>query len=86
MAGLLKPDRGRVRMFGRDVAALSYSELLALRRRMAMLFQNYALFDSLDVEGNVAFPIVEGARRTRCSRCSVSPIASTYCRASCRAE
>jgi ABC-type transporter Mla maintaining outer membrane lipid asymmetry ATPase subunit MlaF len=63
MAGLLKPDRGRVRMFGRDVAALSYSELLALRRRMAMLFQNYALFDSLDVEGNVAFPIVEGARK-----------------------
>jgi ABC-type transporter Mla maintaining outer membrane lipid asymmetry ATPase subunit MlaF len=63
MTGLLQPDRGRVRMFGRELATLSYGELLALRARMAMLFQNYALFDSLDVEDNVVFPLVEGAQR-----------------------
>ncbi len=62
MMGLLKPDRGRVRLFGRDLATASETEHVEIHRRMAMLFQNYALFDHLTVEDNVEFPLVEGAR------------------------
>ena len=61
MMGLLRPDRGRVRLFGRDLATVSPTELLALRKRMGMLFQNYALFDALSVEDNVEFPLRETA-------------------------
>ncbi len=61
MMGLIKPDHGTVRVFGRDLATLSDVELVAVRKRMGMLFQNYALFDALDVESNVEFPLVEGA-------------------------
>lgn len=59
MAGLLAPDHGRVHLFERDLADLSYRELLRLRGRMAMVFQNYALFDGLNVEDNVEFPLLE---------------------------
>jgi phospholipid/cholesterol/gamma-HCH transport system ATP-binding protein len=55
--GLLRPDRGRVRVFGQDVAAASEKQLYALRRRMGMLFQDGALFDSLSVGENVGFPL-----------------------------
>lgn len=61
MIGLLAPRSGRVRVFGRDLAALTAPELLAVRRRMGMVFQNYALFDSLSVEDNVEFPLLESA-------------------------
>jgi ABC-type transporter Mla maintaining outer membrane lipid asymmetry ATPase subunit MlaF len=59
MIGLLRPDRGRVRVFGHDLATVSPTELLAIRKRMGMLFQNYALFDALSVEDNVEFPLLE---------------------------
>jgi len=55
--GLLRPDRGAVRVFGQDVAAASERQLYALRRRMGMLFQDGALFDSLTVGQNVGFPL-----------------------------
>ncbi len=55
--GLLRPDRGQVRVFGQDVAATSERELYALRSRMGMLFQDGALFDSLSVGRNVGFPL-----------------------------
>jgi phospholipid/cholesterol/gamma-HCH transport system ATP-binding protein len=61
MIGLLKPDRGHVRVFGHDLATVSQTELLAIRKRMGMLFQNYALFDALSVEDNVEFPLLESA-------------------------
>jgi len=61
MMGLVTPSRGHVRVFGRDLATVSPVELLALRKRMGMLFQNYALFDALSVEDNVEFPLVETA-------------------------
>lgn len=57
MMGLSKPDRGRVTVFGRDLATCSPVEVIELRKRMGMLFQNYALFDFLTVAGNVAFPL-----------------------------
>src|ERR1700686_5191036 len=52
-------DRGEVRVCGQDLAALSRSEIYALRQRMGMLFQNGALLTDLDVFENVAFPVRE---------------------------
>ena len=52
-------DRGRVTVFGQDLAAISQREVYALRRRMGMLFQNGALLTDMDVFENVAFPVRE---------------------------
>lgn len=57
MLGLLDPDRGQVCMFGRDIGPMSSMELGEVRRRVAMLFQGGALFDSMTVGENVAFPM-----------------------------
>jgi len=55
--GLMLPDRGRVLVDGRDVTTLRRRELADVRRRMGFLFQNAALFDSITVGENVAFPL-----------------------------
>lgn len=55
--GLLKPDRGRVVVEDRDIAAMRERELNRLRRRVGMSFQEGALFDSMSVFENVAFPL-----------------------------
>lgn len=57
--GLEHPDKGDVRVFGQSVVGLSEEALSPIRRRIAMLFQGGALFDSMNVEENVAFPLVE---------------------------
>jgi len=57
IVGLLRPDAGRVRVFGVDVARATEAELYAVRRRLGMLFQNGALFDSMSVGENVVFPL-----------------------------
>lgn len=57
--GLDKPDSGSVRFHGEETTDLSEPELAPLRRRVAMLFQSGALFDSLTVFDNVAFPLRE---------------------------
>ena len=59
MGGLLKPAAGTVRVCGQDVHALDRAGLLALRRRMGMMFQKGGLFSDLTVFENVAFPILE---------------------------
>jgi phospholipid/cholesterol/gamma-HCH transport system ATP-binding protein len=59
VAGLIKPDRGRIVLFGQDEVPLSEGEMLPLRRRMGVVFQGAALFDSLTVGENVAFPLRE---------------------------
>ena len=59
MIGLLKPDRGQVLLDGVDLCILSRAELYETRRRFGMLFQSGALFDSMDVFENVAFPLRE---------------------------
>ncbi|HEY6179265.1 MAG TPA: ATP-binding cassette domain-containing protein [Kofleriaceae bacterium] len=61
MMGLLRPDRGRVTVFGRDLATCSPVEVIELRKRMGMLFQNYALFDALTVDENVGFSLHENS-------------------------
>jgi phospholipid/cholesterol/gamma-HCH transport system ATP-binding protein len=55
--GLLEPDAGQARVDGQVVAELNRTELNELRRRMGMLFQYAALFDSMDVGENVAFAL-----------------------------
>ena len=55
--GLLAPDAGEVLVAGANVPDLGRRELQALRRRMGMLFQYAALFDSMDVGENVAFAV-----------------------------
>jgi phospholipid/cholesterol/gamma-HCH transport system ATP-binding protein len=57
ITGLLRPDRGRVLVDGRDVHAMSELDLATFRLRFGMLFQNNALFDYLTVGENVAFPL-----------------------------
>ena len=57
--GLTQPDAGDVRVFGQSIVNLSEEELFPVRRRLAMLFQGGALFDSMNVEQNVAFPLKE---------------------------
>jgi phospholipid/cholesterol/gamma-HCH transport system ATP-binding protein len=59
MIGLLKPDRGQVLLDGVDLDTLSRKELFEIRRRFGMLFQSGALFDSMDVFDNVAYPLRE---------------------------
>ena len=57
--GLLKPDRGRIYVLGHDVTAMREEELFALRRRIGMVFQESALFDSLTVKENVGYRLIE---------------------------
>ena len=57
--GLTKPDSGDVRVFGQSIVPLDEEQLTPIRRRLAMLFQGGALFDSMNVERNIAFPLEE---------------------------
>jgi phospholipid/cholesterol/gamma-HCH transport system ATP-binding protein len=62
--GLVRPDQGHVLVHGRDIGALSSRDLSEVRKHMGFLFQNSALFDSMTVGDNVAFPL---QRHTRLS-------------------
>ena len=55
--GLVHPDEGRVIVEGRDIGTLGARDLSAVRKHMGFLFQNAALFDSMTVGDNVAFPL-----------------------------
>jgi len=57
--GLIQPDSGEVRVFGRRLSELSERDLFALRAHVGMVFQESALFDSLNVEDNVAYRLQE---------------------------
>jgi phospholipid/cholesterol/gamma-HCH transport system ATP-binding protein len=56
---LLLPDSGRVLIDGEDITGLSFEEALVVRQKMGMVFQGAALFDSLTVFENVAYPLRE---------------------------
>lgn len=64
VCGLERPDRGTVEVFGEPIGDRHERELGALRRRIGMLFQNYALFDFLTVADNVAFPLEQRGELT----------------------
>jgi phospholipid/cholesterol/gamma-HCH transport system ATP-binding protein len=55
--GLVHPDAGSIRIHGREIAGLSRAQLNEIRKKVGFLFQNSALYDSLTVEQNVAFPL-----------------------------
>ena len=57
IGGQVRPDAGSVRIGGKDVCAMSRSELFELRKDLGMLFQSSALFTDLNVFENVAFPL-----------------------------
>jgi len=59
MVGLLRPDAGRIRIDGRDSAGFRERDWVAVRRRIAYVFQGSALFDSLSVRENVAYGLRE---------------------------
>jgi phospholipid/cholesterol/gamma-HCH transport system ATP-binding protein len=61
IVGLVRADRGTVLVHGRDVGAMGEQDLREVRRRVAYVFQGGALFDSLSVEGNVAYGLHEHA-------------------------
>jgi phospholipid/cholesterol/gamma-HCH transport system ATP-binding protein len=62
VCGLLKPDRGQVNVLGREVERLSDKQLQELRLQIGFSFQNSALYDSMTVRENLAFPLVRHAR------------------------
>lgn len=62
--GLLQPDRGRVVVDGVDMSTLGAREITDFRRRFGMAFQEGALFDSMSVFDNVAFPIQRQTQRS----------------------
>lgn len=59
LMGFLQPDSGSVSVDGQEIVGLSEEGMRAIRRRITMVFQNGALFDSLSVKENVAFPLRE---------------------------
>jgi phospholipid/cholesterol/gamma-HCH transport system ATP-binding protein len=72
--GLVKPDSGKIYVNGDEITSMSEKELNRIRINFGMLFQEGALFDSLSVRDNIAFPLVERERipkaeiRTRVAR------------------
>ena len=64
MIGLLKPDRGKIFVQGREITNLDSRELSEVRKEMGFLFQNAALFDSISVGENVAFPLRRHRKHT----------------------
>jgi phospholipid/cholesterol/gamma-HCH transport system ATP-binding protein len=59
---LLVPDEGTVRVLGRETRDISFEEALEMRRRIGMVFQNAALFDSVNVYDNIAYPLRENTQ------------------------
>lgn len=64
LIGLLMPDRGDIVVFGNNVTHMREEDLIKLREHVGMLFQGAALFDSLSVFENIAYPLREHLRLT----------------------
>ena len=60
---LLKPDSGRITVLNEEITEMREEDLFALRRKIGMVFQESALFDSLNVEENVAYRLIEETGR-----------------------
>ncbi len=65
MIGLLRPDSGSVRVDGQEITKLGDDDLLEVRRKFGMVFQQSALFDSMSVGDNVAFPLREHTKLSK---------------------
>jgi len=64
LVGLFKPDRGSIKIDGQEITTLHERELYAVRRRLGVLFQDGALFGSMNLYDNIAFPLREHTRKT----------------------
>jgi phospholipid/cholesterol/gamma-HCH transport system ATP-binding protein len=64
ITGLIKPDEGEVIIENENIVPMDESELVHVRKKMGMLFQGAALFDSLTVAENIAYPLREGNNHT----------------------
>ena len=64
LLGLQKPDKGHIYFEGKDIGKMNTEELEAIRLKFGILFQSAALFDSLNVEENVAFSLIENQHET----------------------
>ena len=56
--GLQRPDSGKVLVFGNDISTMKERDLFGIRSKIGMLFQESALFDSMTIEENVAYPLL----------------------------
>lgn len=65
LLGLIKPDKGNILIEGEDITKAGSRELDKIREKFGVVFQSSALFDSLTVYGNVAFPVKEKTKLTR---------------------
>jgi phospholipid/cholesterol/gamma-HCH transport system ATP-binding protein len=63
VCGLLKPDRGSVNVLGKEVLQLNDSELQKFRLQIGFSFQNSALYDSMTIKENLAFPLVRHSKQ-----------------------
>ncbi len=63
LVGLLKPDRGEIWIDGKNVPALNEKELYEVRRKFGVLFQDGALFGSMNIYDNVAFPLRQHTKK-----------------------
>ena len=63
--GLMRPDEGTITVDGVNMTGMKEREMAPIRRRVSMLFQQGALFDSMSVAGNVAFPLIEAGVKDR---------------------
>src|ERR1039458_208471 len=70
--GLVRPDSGKVFAFGKDLTKMREQELFEIRSRIGMLFQEGALFDSLNIEENVAYPLLN-QKSIQCPPAQVHP-------------
>lgn len=59
LIGLMKPDSGKILIYGKDISKLAGNELDKIREKFGYLFQDGALFDSMDVLDNITFPLKE---------------------------
>ncbi len=65
LMGLLKPDAGHIYVDGIDLVSLSDVEMNRIRHKFGMVFQYAALFDSMTVEENISFPLIEHTKKNR---------------------
>lgn len=65
LCGLMPPTSGKVFVDGQDLTQMKRAELVEMRKKFGILFQNAALFDSMNVYENVAFPLVEHTKKSR---------------------
>src|SRR5438045_7925676 len=73
--GLMQPDAGEIWVSGKNITGMSERQLTAIRQKVGILFQSGALFDSMTVEENIAFPLREaGMRDVKTMRARVNEV------------